>query len=280
MARHLVCLSVDFDGITSWVNRGLAGPSGISRGEFGVVGNERLLSLFAKCQIKGTWFIPAQVIETYPDQCKRIHSEGHEIGHHGDAHEAPGTQSPEQEETVLVRGKEVIRQLTGSDPQGYRSPSWELSYDSVRLLLKHGFFYDSSLMGDDYTPYRARQGDVVARGQVPRFGAASRLIEMPISWERDDAPHFQYLRMSNSVSQGLMRATDVLENWVDDFRYMVQTQEWGVLTYTLHSHVTGQGYCMLMVERLIRELRDLGADFVRMDAAAKEFAERFPTSSA
>jgi len=276
MARHLVCLSIDFDGITSWVNRGLAGPSGISRGEFGVIGNERILALFDKYQIRATWFIPAQVIETYPEQCKRIHLEGHEIGHHGDAHEAPATLSREHEEAMLVRGKEVIRELTGSYPRGYRSPSWELSYYSVELLVKHGFFYDSSLMGHDYMPYRARQGDVVVRDKVPQFGRASRLIEMPISWARDDAPHFQYLRMPNYVSQGLKRAKDVLENWLDDFRYMVETEEWGVLTYTLHSHVTGQGYCMVMLDKLVQELRNFGAIFVSMDAAAEEFAQRCP----
>lgn len=276
MARHLVCLSVDFDGITSWVNRGLAGPGGISRGEFGVIGNQRLLALFDKCQIEGTWFIPAQVIETYPEQCKRIHAEGHEIGHHGDAHEAPATLSRAQEEAVLVRGKEVICELTGSYPRGYRSPSWELSYDSVELLVKHGFVYDSSLMGHDYMPYRARQGDIVVRGKVPQFGQASRLIEMPISWARDDAPHLQYLRMPSYVSQGLKRTADVLENWLDDFRYFVETEEWGVLTYTLHSHVIGQGYCMVMLDTLVRELRNLGAIFVRMDTATEEFAQRWP----
>ena len=30
-----------------------------------------------------------------------------------------------------------------------------------QLLLKHGFVYDSSMMGDDYMPYRVRQGDVI-----------------------------------------------------------------------------------------------------------------------
>jgi len=67
-----------------------------------------------------------------------------------------------------------------------------------------------------------------------------------------------------------------LENWLDDFRYMVETEEWGVLTYTLHSHVTGQGYCMVMLDKLVRELRNLGAIFVRMDTAAEEFAQRCP----
>jgi hypothetical protein len=50
---------------------------------------------------------------------------------------------------------------TGRKARGYRSPSWDLSPHSVELMLKHGFVYDSSMMGDDYTPYYARQGDVI-----------------------------------------------------------------------------------------------------------------------
>jgi peptidoglycan/xylan/chitin deacetylase (PgdA/CDA1 family) len=33
--------------------------------------------------------IPGMDIDTYPAVCKRIRDAGHEIGHHGDAHEAP-----------------------------------------------------------------------------------------------------------------------------------------------------------------------------------------------
>jgi hypothetical protein len=141
-------------------------------------------------------------------------------------------------------------------------------------LEKNGFVYDSSLMGHDYMPYWARKNEIVVQGKVPQLGQASRIIEMPISWARDDAPHFQYLRMPNYVSQGLKRTVDVLDNWLDDFRYMVEIEDWGVLTYTLHSHVIGQGYCMLMLDKLVRELMNLGAIFVRMDSAAEEFAQR------
>ena len=34
--------------------------------------------------------------------------------------------------------------------------------ESVDLLLKHGFVYDSSMMGHDYIPYQARNGDRIS----------------------------------------------------------------------------------------------------------------------
>jgi peptidoglycan/xylan/chitin deacetylase (PgdA/CDA1 family) len=71
----------------------------------------------------------------------------------------PNDLTREKEEEGLVRGNEQIKKLTGRNARGYRSPAWDLSPHSVELMLKHGFFYDSSMMGNDYMPYRVRQGD-------------------------------------------------------------------------------------------------------------------------
>ena len=58
-----------------------------------------------------------------------------------------------------MRANEPIARLYGRNARGYRSPSWDLSPNTIELLLKNGFVYDSSLMGADYWPYRARKGD-------------------------------------------------------------------------------------------------------------------------
>ncbi|MCL4535968.1 MAG: polysaccharide deacetylase [Bacteroidetes bacterium] len=276
MPTHLVCLTFDFDAMSSWISRKMTTPTPISRGEFGVVGAGRMLSLLGRYGIGATWFIPGHTCETYPDICRRIHAAGHEIGNHGYAHEPPATLSPEQEEAVLLRGNEAIRRITGADPKGYRSPSWDLSPHTVSLLLKHGFVYDSSMMGHDYLPYRCRQGDVITADGPARLGPETALIEMPISWSLDDHPAFEYLRMPSYLQQGLRRASDVMENWVDDFRYMAETTDWGVLTYTFHPQIVGRGHRMLMLERLVQTLGDMGATFIRLDAAAEESSRRSP----
>ncbi len=276
MARHLACLTFDFDVVSAWIFRGQTTPTAISRGEFGLVGAERILALLSRYDIHATWFIPGHTLDTYPDICQRIHAAGHEIGHHGYLHEPPAMLGREQEEAVLVRGIDAIRRVTGENPRGYRSPSWDLSPHTVELLLKHGFQYDSSMMAHDDQPYRARQGDVIGKDGRIQWGTPTRLVEMPISWSLDDFPHFEYRRMENAIQPGLMRAGDVLDNWVDDFRYMVQNVEWGVLTYTFHPQVVGRGHRMLMLERLIQAIADLRGVFTRMDAAVEEFDRRAP----
>ena len=270
MPAHLVCLTFDFDAVSPWIIRDQTTPTSLSRGEFGVVGAERLLRLLELQRIRSTWFIPGHTIETYPDICSRVHGAGHELGHHGYLHEPPATLTAEQEAAVLDRGIDCIRGLTGAAPIGYRSPSWDLSENTVGLLLERGFRYDSSLMGHDHQPYRCREGDVVTRDGPMRFGSETELWELPISWSLDDYPHFEYTRRAGMLQPGLAWAGGVLENWVDDFRYFARESERGVLTYTMHPQVIGRGHRMLMLERLIDALTELGARFVRMDEALEE----------
>jgi peptidoglycan/xylan/chitin deacetylase (PgdA/CDA1 family) len=204
MARHVVCLTFDFDAMSGFISRGLTSPTPISRGEFGVVGAERLLALLKRFDIPSTWFVPGHTIETYPDISHRIVDAGHEVAHHGWTHVPPADLTREQEEAGLLRGNDTIKKLSGQYARGYRSPSWDLSPHTVELLLKHGFLYESSMMGQDYMPYRARQGDVITLEKPAVLGRETKLIEMPISWTLDDHPHFEYWRVGGSVNPGML----------------------------------------------------------------------------
>ena len=277
MARHIVCLTFDFDVMSGFVARGMTTPTPISRGEFGIVGAGRILALLERHGIRATWFIPGVIIATYPEICGGIVAAGHEIGHHGWSHMPPAALTREQEQSGLIRGNEAISRLCGRKARGYRSPAWDLSPHTVELLLEQGFDYDSSMMGDDYTPYRARMGDIAKVDEPFVFGSTTPLVEMPISWSLDDYPHFEFVRTKDAVLPGLMASAGVLANWQDDFRYLARTLEWGVLTYTCHPFVIGRGHRMLMLERLIEGLRAEGAVFATMADAVDEFVSR-PTS--
>jgi peptidoglycan/xylan/chitin deacetylase (PgdA/CDA1 family) len=272
MAKHIVCLSFDFDAISGFIARDTPTPSPISRGEFGPrVAAPRLLALLRKYEIQSSWFVPGHTIETFPDAVKAVADAGHEIAHHGWKHVSPSTLTREAEEAELIRGNEAVKRISGQYARGYRSPSWDLSPHSVELFIKHGFSYDSSMMGDDYTPYYARQGDVIELEQPAKFGRTTSLVEMPISWSTDDAPHFEFMRVGNAIRPGLMNAGLVLENWLNDFLYMRKAVKWGVLTYTCHPFIIGRGHRMMMLEKLIRKLKDNGAVFQRMDETVEEF---------
>lgn len=275
MGRHIVCITFDFDALSGWIARGMTTPTPISRGEFGAnVALPRILALLEKFAVPSSWFIPGHTLETYPEQCRQVTTAGHEIGHHGWTHRAPASLSREQEEAELARANAQIKKLTGRGARGYRSPTWDLSPHTVDLLLAHEFIYDSSMMGDDYTPYRVRRGDRITLEQPAVFGARTKLVEMPVSWSLDDFPHFEYIRTPDWIMPGLMNANNVLANWVDDFIYLRDNLEWGVITYTFHPFVIGRGHRMLVLEKLLRTLKDSGAVFMRLEEAAAEYEQR------
>jgi peptidoglycan/xylan/chitin deacetylase (PgdA/CDA1 family) len=274
MANHIVCLTFDFDVMSGHIARGRTTPTPISRGEFGIVGADRILSLLKSQEISSTWFIPGFTIETYPEACMQVVEGSHEIAHHGWTHVPPDSLDLDQEEAEMILANEAIETLCGRRAQGYRSPAWDLSPHTLDLLVKHGFFYESSMMGHDYLPYRVRQQDVIKLHEPMQFGEETSLIEMPISWSQDDHPHFE---MRNDLRRsGHRNATSVMENWIDDFVYMTRYIDWGIITYTCHPYVIGRGHRMLMLERFVTKLRALGAEFMSMDNAARLYDERYP----
>ena len=276
MAKHVVCITFDFDAVSGFIAKGLTSPTPVSRGEFGAVAVPRILELLHRFGISSTWFIPGHTLETYPSQCRLVSEGGHEIAHHGWTHIPPNEMTCEEEERDLIRGNDAIRKLTGRAARGYRSPSWDLSPHSVELLLKHGFLYDSSMMGNDYSPYRVRKGDVITLQQSMKFGKPTSLIELPVSWSLDDFPHFEFLRTKNSVLPGLMDADGVLANWLGDYEYMRRHLPSGMLTYTFHPFVIGRGHRMILLEKLLQRLLEAGAQFATMEEAAVDYARHNP----
>jgi peptidoglycan/xylan/chitin deacetylase (PgdA/CDA1 family) len=275
MPRHIVCLTFDFDTQSGFIARGMTTPTPLSRGEFGgTVGARRILDFLKRRNIKATWFIPGFTIESWPHQCEAVVAGGHEVAHHSWAHIPPATQTRAEEEADLVRANEAIARLTERKARGYRSPSWDLSEHTIDLLLAHGFLYDSSLMGADYLPYRARRGDAATRGAPFKFGEPTALIEMPISWSLDDYPHFEFVRTPQTVLASIQPARAVMQSWLDEFLYMKKSSDWGVLTYTMHPYVIGRGYRMLALEDLVDKLVAEGAVFMTMEEAAHEAEPR------
>jgi len=87
------------------------------------------------------------------------------------------------------------------------------------------------------------------------------------------ASYLRMHRVHEHTALGLAEheAEVVLENWLAHLPFMVRETERGVRTYTMHPQVIGRGHRMLMLERLIDSLEEMGARFCRMDEALEEF---------
>ena len=274
MSRHIVCLTFDFDTESGFIARGWHTPTPLSRGEFGLVGTERILALLKERGLPSTWFVPGFTIASHPAACEAVLAGGHEIAHHSWAHVPPALQGRDEEAADMGRANDAIETLTGRRARGYRSPSWDLSENTLELLIEENMEYDSSLMNSDYLPSRARLNDEVKLGEPIRYGLESDLIEMPISWSLDDFPHFEFVRTPEMTLPGLNAPRAVMDAWWDEFVYMQKSVEWGVLTYTMHPYVIGRGNRMLALEGLLDKLTDAGAVFMSMEDAAREARAR------
>ncbi|MBT5757945.1 MAG: polysaccharide deacetylase [Acidimicrobiaceae bacterium] len=264
------CLSFDFDGPSLWMMRKMTTAAPISRGEFGAVAVPRILRLLAERSLPATFFIPGHTIETYPDVCRMVVDAGCEVGLHGYAHEMNALQSAADERAAMARSIELVENLTGTYPVGYRAPAGDLTNQTIELLLENGIVYDTSLMGHDHRPYRVRVGDEFPDNSPAEWGPESALIELPWSWTNDDYPYLEFVAFRKAgIMPGLVRPEDMFSNWFGDVEWMVRELDGGLITFVFHPQVIGRGHRLLALEHFLDGVVDLGVQFDTMaDIAA------------
>jgi peptidoglycan-N-acetylglucosamine deacetylase len=271
-----VCLTFDFDTMAAWMGSFNATTPGIlSRGEFGGrVGIHRVLQALSRYEVTGTFFIPGYTAECFPDAVRAIVDGGHEIGHHGYLHESPtkyiGDRSGER--GMYEKGIDVLEKVANVRPAGYRSPGWDLTGESIELLEELGFRYDSSLSADDYHCYFARIGDIPQPTDGYVFGRPSSIVEIPVSWNWDDFPHFEFVSSPSFNANTLASPARILETWKRDVDFMVQREPDGVFDLTMHPQVIGRGHRITVLEQLIEHcLSHPKLTFATMSEVAEEF---------
>jgi peptidoglycan/xylan/chitin deacetylase (PgdA/CDA1 family) len=261
--RLTVALTFDSDAISDGIRRGDS-PVKLSHGEFGPrVAVPRILELLERERIPTTWFVPGHTLVTFPDNTDAILAGGHELACHGWYHEDLSELSSKAQRAILERWWEAATRRTGVAPKGFRAPYWALGRKTLELVLGAGFTYDSSLMADDYRPYRARLDDRHSIEAGSTFGTESALIEVPIYWALDDWPHFE----PGPGRDGLSAPSKVLEIWLGELRYAHAHAPGGLLTLTMHPECIGRGHRIAILEQFIAEARSLeGVAFARLDA--------------
>src|SRR5262245_20202130 len=158
MPGSTVCLSFDFDALSVWLAYDRVTPAMLHRGEYGArVGVPRILRFLEGHGVKATFFVPGHTVESFPDETASILAAGHEVAHHSYAHIDPSGQKYDEERADMERAWGVLEGI-GVKPLGFRSPSADLSGSTLEPIEELGFLYDSSLMTDDYRPFRPRIG--------------------------------------------------------------------------------------------------------------------------
>ena len=241
-ARVAVALSFDFDAETGWLRRGQHSPASMARGAYGArVGIPRILDLLDRYDVPATFFVPVVAAQLHPEAVDAILRNGrHEIGIHGWVHELAQELTGEEERELLERSFDFWRERLGRPPAGIRTPSWDFTSHTLGIIQELGFLYDSSLMGDD-RPY-----------ELVDAGAPTGVVELPVEWLLDDYPYFQI--DSAQGSRPYIQPDAVCRIWEAEFD--MAYQEGTLFLLTMHPQVIGHRSRLMMVERLIKRLRE------------------------
>jgi peptidoglycan/xylan/chitin deacetylase (PgdA/CDA1 family) len=264
-AKCAVTISVDFDAETLWSGTfRLPTPSPLSRGDYDIrAGLPRILALLDKHEIPATFMVPGKVIDDHPRECREIAARNVEIGYHGYFHESVLDIPVEEERELMRRGIGRIEEFFDTQPKGNRSPPFALGPNTADLLEELEFAYDSSLFGHD-EPYRPR---------VPIVGGRLRdFVELPVSWELDDAPYFLFSFFP--YMSGLATPSQVLDIWRAEFDGSYRAG--GCFLLVVHPFCIGRHPRIAMLDELIdyiKSFRDVWFA-THLDVAAEWRARR------
>jgi peptidoglycan-N-acetylglucosamine deacetylase len=237
--RVAVSLSFDVDNATATLAQGVLDYEVISRGEYGAIdGLPRILRLLDRHQLPASFFIPAVSAALHPQMIKDILAGGrHEIGVHGWIHERlPQLNDEREEQRLLTQSVDLLTKMTGKRPVGYRAPSWQFSFWTMKQVKDAGFLYDSSLMASD---------DAY---ELLLDAQQTGVVELPIERILDDFPYFG--GAANGSNPSLDAVYEVFQSEFD-----VAYEERGLYLLTMHPHIMGHRSRVALLERLIQHMK-------------------------
>ena len=132
---------------------------------------QRVLEVFERQGVKGTFFVLGWVARRHPRLIAEIAARGHEVGCHSFSHSLVYDLTPTQFLEDTKRAIGAIEDACGITPCAYRAPSYSITRNSLwalEILVQCGFTHDSSI----YPIQHDRYG-------IPGFGRHARTLATP-----------------------------------------------------------------------------------------------------
>jgi peptidoglycan/xylan/chitin deacetylase (PgdA/CDA1 family) len=107
-----------------------------------------LLDLYARYNVKATFYFVADFAKKYPEVVKMILPYGHEVACHGLTHEhskAFDVLSSDDQLSHLTEAKSILEDISGNEVVSFRAPALRVNECTVNALNQAGFLTDSSI---------------------------------------------------------------------------------------------------------------------------------------
>jgi len=107
-------------------------------------GLKRIKIILDRHKIKGTFFVTCDCIEKHPQIFQNLKKEGHEIALHGFRHVRFDELTIKEKEEQITKSIAVFQKYLNQNPEGFRAPQLSIDKQTLDLLSKYEFKYDSS----------------------------------------------------------------------------------------------------------------------------------------
>ncbi|WP_374280420.1 XrtA system polysaccharide deacetylase [Novosphingobium sp.] len=139
-----------------------------------------ILDMFARLEVKGTFFTLGWVARRHGPLMRRIVAEGHELASHGWDHARVFTMDQQLFARDLERSRKALEDAAGTRITGYRAPSFSIDHRTpwaYMALHEQGFEYSSSVAPIVHDHYGWRDAPRFAFRPLPWSG----LVEIPVT---------------------------------------------------------------------------------------------------
>lgn len=156
---HSLVLSVDFEDWNQLVRRRVGAAEWDLRGSALARQTATLLEALDAIGARATFFVLGITARTYPELVRELVERGHEIASHGFEHRRVHHGTAEDLRADLERSIELLCEITGRRPRGYRAPAFSINLQTpwaYDVLADLGFAYDSSQYDSPRIPQRIR----------------------------------------------------------------------------------------------------------------------------
>ena len=141
---------------------------------------KKVLELFARNNIKATFFTLGWVGQRYPELIKEIHRNGHEIASHSVNHDRVSNLTRQEFIKDIMESKALLEDTIGEAVIGYRAPSFSIGEKNIwalECLKEAGYVYSSSVYPIKHDHYGMPSAPRFAYRPIER----SEFLEMPVT---------------------------------------------------------------------------------------------------